>query len=94
MVLLHGYPQTGHMWRKVMPALAERFTVVAPDLRGYGDSDRPIGGYDKRTMAADVADVIRALGIEPIVLVGIPVYPSRRFRHEHWQWRKSDSRLE
>ena len=70
MVLLHGYPQTGHMWRKVMPALAERFTVVAPDLRGYGDSDRPIGGYDKRTMAADIADVIRALGIEPVVLVG------------------------
>ena len=57
MVLLHGYPQTGHMWRKVMPALAERFTVVAPDLRGYGDSDRPAAGYDKRTMAADVADV-------------------------------------
>jgi len=70
MVLLHGYPQTGHMWRKVMPALAERFTVVAPDLRGYGDSDRPIGGYDKRTMAADIADVIRALAIEPVVLVG------------------------
>lgn len=70
MVLLHGYPQTGHMWRKVMPRLAERFTVVAPDLRGYGDSDRPAGGYDKRTMAADVADVIRALGLGPVVLVG------------------------
>jgi len=70
MVLLHGYPQTGHMWRKVMPALAERFTVVAPDLRGYGDSDRPLGGYDKRSMAADIADVIRALGIAPVVLVG------------------------
>src|SRR6266705_1715152 len=70
MILLHGYPQTGHMWRKVMPALAERFTVVAPDLRGYGDSDRPIAGYDKRTMAADVADVIRTLAIEPVVLVG------------------------
>ena len=59
MVLLHGYPQTGHMWRKVMPALAERFTVVAPDLRGYGDSDRPVAGYDKRSMAADIADVIQ-----------------------------------
>jgi haloacetate dehalogenase len=70
MVLLHGYPQTGHMWRKVMPALAERFTVVAPDLRGYGDSDRPIRGYDKRTMAADIADVIQALGIGPVVLIG------------------------
>ena len=70
MVLLHGYPQTGHMWRKVMPALAERFTVVAPDLRGYGDSDRPRGGYDKRTMAADVADVVTALGLGPALLVG------------------------
>ncbi|MGH7355464.1 MAG: alpha/beta fold hydrolase [Candidatus Rokuibacteriota bacterium] len=70
MVLLHGFPQTGHMWRKVMPALAERFTVVAPDLRGYGDSDKPRGGYDKRTMAADVVDVIAALGLAPVVLVG------------------------
>jgi len=70
MVLLHGFPQTGHMWRKVLPALAERFTVVAPDLRGYGDSDRPAGGYDKRSMAADIADLIRALGIAPVVLVG------------------------
>ncbi len=70
MVLLHGWPETGHMWRKVMPALAERFDVVAPDLRGYGDSDRPRAGYDKRTMAADIADVIQALGIAPVVLVG------------------------
>lgn len=70
MVLLHGYPQTGHMWRKVMPALAQRFTVVAPDLRGYGDSDRPPAGYDKRTMAADIAELIRALDIQPVILVG------------------------
>jgi len=70
MVLLHGFPQTGHMWRKVMPALAERFDVVAPDLRGYGDSDRPAAGYDKRSMAADIANVIQALGIAPVVLVG------------------------
>jgi haloacetate dehalogenase len=70
MVLLHGYPQTGHMWRKVMPALATHFTVVAPDLRGYGDSDRPPGGYDKRTMAADIAELIRVLGLAPVVLVG------------------------
>jgi pimeloyl-ACP methyl ester carboxylesterase len=70
MVLLHGFPQTGHMWRKVMPALAERFTVVTPDLRGYGDSDRPAAGYDKRSMAADIVDVIQTLGIGPAVLVG------------------------
>ncbi len=70
MVLLHGFPQTGHMWRKVMPALAERYTVVAPDLRGYGDSDRPPAGYDKRRMAADIADLIQALGLGTVLLVG------------------------
>lgn len=70
MVLLHGFPQTGHEWRKVMPALAERFTVGAPDLRGYGDSDRPAAGYDKRSMATDIAEVIQALGIGPVILVG------------------------
>src|SRR6266542_953836 len=70
LVLLHGYPQSGHRWRKVMPSLAERFTVVAPDLRGYGDSDRPATGYDQRSMAADIAEVIRAHGFSPVVLVG------------------------
>jgi pimeloyl-ACP methyl ester carboxylesterase len=70
MVLLHGFPQTGYMWRKALPALAERFTVVAPDLRGYGDSDRPAAGYDKRTMAADIADLVQALGLAPVILVG------------------------
>ncbi len=70
MVLLHGFPQTSYMWRKVSPALARRFTVVAPDLRGYGDSDRPASGYDKRTMATDIADVIQAIGLAPVVLVG------------------------
>lgn len=69
-VLLHGFPQTGHMWRKVLPQLAERFDVVAPDLRGYGDSDKPRGGYDKRTMAADIAELIKALGLAPVILVG------------------------
>jgi haloacetate dehalogenase len=70
LVLLHGFPQTGHMWRKVMPALAAHFTVVAPDLRGYGDSDRPAGGYDKRTMAADVTELADGLGLGPLVVVG------------------------
>lgn len=70
LVLLHGFPQTGHCWRKVMPALAERYSVVAPDLRGYGDSDKPASGYDKRTMARDVAELIRALDLGPVILVG------------------------
>lgn len=54
LVLLHGWPQTWYMWRLVMPALAARYRVVAPDLRGLGDSSRPEGGYDKKTVAHDV----------------------------------------
>jgi haloacetate dehalogenase len=69
MLLLHGYPQTHVMWHGVAPALADSFTVVCPDLRGYGDSDKPPGddghaAYAKRAMAADQVDVMRALGFE------------------------------
>jgi haloacetate dehalogenase len=46
LVLLHGYPQTHVMWHKIAPRLAEDFTIVAPDLRGYGDSSKPTGGVD------------------------------------------------
>lgn len=53
-VLLHGFPQTWYEWRDVIPALAENYSVVAPDLRGLGDSSRPVGGYDKKTVANDV----------------------------------------
>ena len=49
-VLLHGWPQTWHEWRRLIPALASRYCVIAPDLRGFGDSDKPAGGYDKRTV--------------------------------------------
>jgi haloacetate dehalogenase len=69
-VLLHGWPQTWYCWRKVIPALAERYTVVAPDLRGYGLTDKPAGGYDKRTMAADVRSLAHHLGFGRAVLVG------------------------
>ena len=55
MLLLHGYPQTGVMWHKIAEKLAENFTVIIPDLRGYGDSDKPSGtanhsNYSKRVM--------------------------------------------
>ncbi len=69
-VLLHGYPQTGQMWRKVVPALLDQFAVVCPDLRGYGDSDKPRDGYDKRSMAKDIREVMSALGFESYGLVG------------------------
>jgi pimeloyl-ACP methyl ester carboxylesterase len=68
--LLHGFPETWFGWRKQIPVLAEHFTVVAPDLRGYGMTDKPIGGYDKRTMAGDVIALMDHLGHDQISLVG------------------------
>ena len=70
LVLLHGFPMTSCCWRRIMPALAERFTVIAPDLRGCGDSDRPTAGYDKRTVAEDVHQLVRSLDLGPVNLVG------------------------
>lgn len=69
-VLLHGWPQTWYCWRKVIPALARRYTVLAPDLRGYGETAKPPAGYDKRTMASDVHELVRGLGHTRIRLVG------------------------
>ena len=74
-LLLHGYPQMRAMWRRVAPALAERHTVVAADLRGYGDSDKPVGGpphdvYSKRAMAVDQVRLMSALGHDAFAVVG------------------------
>ncbi|CAM3979785.1 alpha/beta fold hydrolase [Kibdelosporangium persicum] len=69
-VLLHGFPQTHLMWRHVAADLAADHTVICPDLRGYGDSDKPDHGYDKRTMAQDVVEVARHLGFEKFALAG------------------------
>lgn len=74
-LLLHGYPQTHAMWHAVAPRLAERFTVVAADLRGYGDSSKPPGGedhaaYSKRAMARDMVEVMERLGFESFAVAG------------------------
>ena len=73
-VLLHGFPQTHLMWRHVATDLAQHHTVICPDLRGYGDSDKPAEEgaetYSKRTMAADVVALAAALGHERFALVG------------------------
>ena len=53
-VLLHGWPQTWYEWRRVMPLLADKYALVAPDMRGLGDSSRPTSGYDKKTVANDI----------------------------------------
>ncbi len=74
-LLLHGYPQTHVMWHHVAPILAERYTVILTDLRGYGDSGKPPGGpthdgYAKRTMARDQVLVMRELGHDTFAVVG------------------------
>lgn len=73
-VLLHGFPQTHLMWRHVASDLAAEHTVICPDLRGYGDSDKPVehsrGTYSKRTMATDIIKVAEALGYNRFALVG------------------------
>ena len=74
-LLLHGYPQTHAMWHLVAPRLAEEFTVVATDLRGYGDSSKPFGDedhstYSKRTMAGDHASVMDSFGFDSFAVVG------------------------
>ena len=64
-VLLHGWPQTWYEWRDVIPRLAAHHPVIAPDLRGLGDSSRPLEGYDKRTVAGDVHRLLAEhLGLE------------------------------
>ena len=73
--MLHGYPQTHAMWNKIAPRLAEAFTVVCPDLRGYGDSAKVEGdpehiNYSKRVMAQDQVDVMNTLGFDQFYLVG------------------------
>jgi pimeloyl-ACP methyl ester carboxylesterase len=69
-VLLHGYAETSHMWLPLMPLLAKSHTVIAPDLRGAGDSERPQGGYDKKTMAKDIRELVHQLGYQQVSLVG------------------------
>jgi haloacetate dehalogenase len=75
LLLLHGYPQTHLMWRKLAPRLASEFTVVVPDLRGYGDSSKPPAGpdtinYSKRALAQDQVDTMKALGFERFAVAG------------------------
>ncbi|HEV3000986.1 MAG TPA: alpha/beta hydrolase [Solirubrobacteraceae bacterium] len=69
-MLLHGWPQHWWMWRRVMPSLAERFRLIAPDLRGLGWSDAPDGPYDKLTLAQDVLAVLDELGVGRFRVMG------------------------
>jgi haloacetate dehalogenase len=75
LLVLHGYPQTHVMWHRVAPVLAERFSVVCPDLRGYGDSAKPRSDerhepYSKRVMGLDQLELMHAFGFERFALAG------------------------
>ena len=69
-VLLHGYGQTGHMWIPAMRALVKNHTVIVPDLRGAGGSEKAAGGYDKKTMAVDIHELVKTISSEPAAVVG------------------------
>ncbi len=69
-VLLHGYTQTGYMWRPLMEPLSRRHTVVIPDLRGAGGSGKPESGYDKKNMAVDIHELTSSLGFDRVSIVG------------------------
>ncbi len=70
LILLHGYAETSLMWRPIMPALAARFTVIAPDLPGIGDSDIPAKGLDMKNAAIQIHDLAKSLGVEKAEVVG------------------------
>jgi pimeloyl-ACP methyl ester carboxylesterase len=70
LILLHGYAETSLMWRPIIPALAQRFTVVAPDLPGIGDSDIPASGLDMKSAAIRIHDLAKSLGVRTAEVVG------------------------
>ena len=69
-ILLHGYAENSHMWRPLMVELAKSHTAIAPDLRGFGQSSKPMTGYDKKTMAQDIHALAQSLGYQHEVVVG------------------------
>ena len=84
-VLLHGYPQSWYEWRYVMPDLAKNYTVIAPDLRGFGDSSKPMTGYDGKTIAEDIYQLLTQLGFNKIFMVAHDVgsQPAFSYTAEH-----------
>ena len=70
LVLIHGFGDTSRMWIPLFEAFGKDYTIIAPDMRGLGESSRPASGYDKKTLAADIHDLVKSLGYAGITLVG------------------------
>ncbi|NCD72114.1 alpha/beta fold hydrolase [Mucilaginibacter agri] len=70
LVLVHGFGQNWYMWNRLLPELSKHFTVIAPDLRGLGESDKPATGYDKKTMASDIHALVQKLGFKKVDIAG------------------------
>ena len=84
-ILLHGWPEFWYSWRRVIPVLADQFQVIAPDMRGFGYSDKPLSGYDSRTAAEDIYLLARSLGHLSAALVAheIGVRIAYRYTLDH-----------
>ncbi|WP_439696841.1 alpha/beta fold hydrolase [Mucilaginibacter sp. AW1-7] len=70
LLLIHGFGQNWYIWNRLLPELSKHFTVIAPDMRGVGESGKPAGGYDKKNMAVDMHELMKKLGYQRINLAG------------------------
>jgi len=70
LLLVHGFGQNWYMWNRLLPELSKHFTVIAPDMRGVGESGKPAGGYDKKNMAVDMHELMKKLGYKNVNLAG------------------------
>jgi pimeloyl-ACP methyl ester carboxylesterase len=70
LLLIHGFGQNWYMWNRLLPELSKHFTVIAPDMRGVGESDKPADGYDKKSMASDMHELMKSLGYSSVNVAG------------------------
>lgn len=70
LLLIHGFGQNWYMWNRLLPELSKHYTVIAPDMRGVGESGKPASGYDKKNMAVDMHELMKKLGYQHVNVVG------------------------
>ena len=79
-VFLHGWPEFWYSWRRQIPEFSQRYRVIVPDLRGFGHSDKPLYGYDTRTAASDIYELVRQLGHDRVRIVSHDIGARVAFR--------------